>query len=1043
MSNFEVPTPILNSPYEPPRAWWRLAPGEPPQRMEGRRPSFYFFADKGPTGTSTLRIEMKLVNRIRERRAQWRAEGFQGASRLTQELLAYWEREGRKHRLFFAQREAAETVIFLTEARADYLQGLDIPRDLDPGDKDTLGGDGFARLACKLATGCGKTTVMGMLAAWSILNKVHDRSNRKFSDVVLIVCPNVTIRDRLRELDPEAGEASLYRTRDLAPEHLMTPLRQGRVVVTNWHVFEPQSVQTGGVSAKVMKTGVKETRTEWVYIGPENTTARQRRYLTMDSLNAQISQGLLTPVEGEQKRDKDGNLLAIQVRSERWIESDAAVIRRVLGREVGAKSNILVFNDEAHHAYRVRRETDEEETELFEEDEESASDYFREATVWIEGLDRINKLCGINACVDLSATPYFLGRVGQQTNRPFPWVVSDFGLIDAIESGLVKIPQLAVRDTTGRDVAGFFNVWEYVMERLTPAERGGRRASPRPEAVLKHAALPILQLAGLWERECARWEERGDARTPVFIVVCKNIAIAKVIYEWLAEGKPPAGIPPSVIEGFRNDGRLNTIRVDNRVASETDSGHAQNDEHRWMRFQLDTVGRQDWPGDRMGRPMYPEGFEELAKKLERPLHPPGRDARCIVSVAMLTEGWDCSTVTHIIGLRPFMSQLLCEQVVGRALRRRSYQPGDDDLMEEEVAKVFGVPFELVPFKQSDTPPPPPPKRYHIYAIPERRSLEIRFPRVIGYAQALGDAIPVDWEGLAPTVLDPARTPPETDVQAFMISEDGRAGLGGLGPSQRVDLEALRAHLPLQRVQFGFASELARLLKERGATIPPHALFPRCLQIVRRYFEEFLRVYSPFQPVDAWHSPFFTQILERLQAAIRLTEGGRVSELPILERFRPTGSTAEVDFWTTREPTPVRKSHVSAVLADSKLEQQVVFALEGDLRIAAFVKNTVDSSGKKSALGFSIPYAHNGTPREFYPDFLIRLSDGCMLILETKAYPDLARADKVQGARRWVDAVNEDGRHGVWRFEICERASEMNRIPDAVLSAAARTNPSFA
>ena len=181
------------------------------------------------------------------------------------------------------------------------------------------------------------------------------------------------------------------------------------------------------------------------------------------------------------------------------MESDTALVKRILGREVGGKQNILVLNDEAHHAYRIRKdEPDEEEDDLLGEEGE-ADEFYKEATVWIDGLDRVQKLRGINFCVDLSATPYFLGRVGQETNRPFPWVVSDFPLTDAIESGLVKIPQLAVRDTTGADIPGYFNIWRWIMPRLTTSERGGSRGNPKPEAVVKWAGTPVAMLAGLWE----------------------------------------------------------------------------------------------------------------------------------------------------------------------------------------------------------------------------------------------------------------------------------------------------------------------------------------------------------------------------------------------------------------------------------------------------------------------------------------------------------------------------------------------------------------
>jgi type III restriction enzyme len=684
MNGFEVSEPILNSPFNEPALYWDLKEGEPAKRVAGRRLAGYFYRDpKASTSASEheargVWVKLTLVNLIRQRLKEWRKlalRGEGGATRTTQELLNYWRREGRQQRLFFAQLEAAETIVFLTEARIDFLQGIEIPFDEISEERKAEGYQSFRRFALKMATGTGKTTVMGMLAAWSILNKVNDRGDGRFSDTVLVVCPNVTIRNRLQELDPSCGEASLYRTRDLVPPHLMPDLNKGRVLVTNWHVFEPQSPYAGGISAKVNKAGVPIQKKEFIWIGGKTTTARGRRYLTLEELQRQVAAGLITVLEEE--RDKQGNLKRVQVESVKYIESDTALVNRVLGREIGSKQNILVFNDEAHHAYRIRKpEPEEDEEDLFGEKEES-EEFFKEATVWVDGLDKIHKIRGINFCVDLSATPYFLGRVGQETNRTFPWVVSDFGLTDAIESGLVKIPQLAVRDTTGNEIPGYFNIWHWILPKLTPAERGGRRGSAKPEAILKYAYTPIVMLGGLWEQLRQKWQQhRNDPRPPVFILVCKNTKIAKVMYEWLAEDKPPTGIPKVGIEGFRNrDGRVATIRVDSKVVHETDTGEAKNDEAKWMRLTLDTVGKTEWPRDRQGRPIFPEDFEELAKKLNRPLHPPGSDVRYIVSVGMLTEGWDCNTVTHIIGLRPFMSQLLCEQVVGRGLRRTNYEVG--------------------------------------------------------------------------------------------------------------------------------------------------------------------------------------------------------------------------------------------------------------------------------------------------------------------------------------------------------------------------------
>jgi type III restriction enzyme len=1026
MSGYEVPEPILNSPFDEPTEHWHIVEGEQPERQPERRPAMYFYRDpKAKPETEAGRvvgtaIELTLVNRIRAQVKKWRQEGYPGVTRTTLELLHWWRRDGRAQRLFFAQLDAAETIIFLTEARADYRQGIDIPQEEVSEEKRKHGFTGFRRYACKMATGTGKTTVMGMLAAWSILNKVNDRSDARFSDVVLIVCPNVTIKNRLRELDPEGGEASLYRTRDLVPSHLMPLLMQGRVLVTNWHVFEPQSIQTSGVGARVTKAGVEVRTKETITIGQKTTTARGMRYLTQDDFERQVAAGLLTVLE--EQRDKDGTLKKVSVESRRYVESDTALVNRILGREVGGKQNILVMNDEAHHAYRiVREEKAEEEEDLFGEDEE-AEDFFKEATVWIDGLDRIHKLRGINVCLDLSATPYFLGRVGQQTNRPFPWVVSDFGLIDAIESGLVKIPQLAVRDTTGKEIPGYFNIWHWILPQLTPTERGGKKANPKPEAILKYAHHPIAMLGGLWEKEREEWaKDRDEPRPPVFILVCKNTQIAKVLYEWLAEDKAPTGIPPAKLEGFRNNGRQNTIRVDSKVVHESDSGEAKSDEVRWMRFTLDTVGKTAWPTDRMGRPFYPDGFKELADKLGRPDHPPGRDVRCIVSVGMLTEGWDCNTVTHIIGLRPFMSQLLCEQVVGRGLRRASYDVGPDGKLTEEVAKVFGVPFEVIPFKANPQGQPQPRvKRYHVHALPAKAQFEITFPRVEGYTQAIRNKVTVDWASVPSLVLEPGRIPPEVEVKGLHLNNKGRLSLSGPGRIDEVTLREFREKRRMQELVFDLARTLAREYEaQQHCTIPVHRLFPQLAGLIKQYLDTRVEVRPPADKKDLFLAPYYGWVVERLLEAIRPdTSQGEAPEVPRYEATRGPGSTADVDFWTSREVREVSKSHLNYVVADTKeWEQSAAYYLDRHDAVEAFVKN--------AGLGFAIPYLHNGQMHDYVPDFLVRLKTepASYLILETKGYDPLEEV-KGAAAERWVSAVNADGRYGSWRYAVTKKVSDI-------------------
>jgi type III restriction enzyme len=494
------------------------------------------------------------------------------------------------------------------------------------------------------------------------------------------------------------------------------------------------------------------------------------------------------------------------------------------------------------------------------------------------------------------------------------------------------------------------------------------------------------------------------------------------MYEWLAEDKRPEGIPKIGIEGFRNqNGKVVTIRVDCKVVNETDTGEAKSDEAKWMRLTLDTVGKTDWPRDRQGRTIFPEGFEELAKKLNRPFHPPGRDVRCIVSVGMLTEGWDCNTVTHIVGLRPFMSQLLCEQVVGRGLRRTSYEVGEDGKLGEEVAKIFGVPFEIIPFKANATgKATPPPKRHHIHAIPEKAQFEIQFPRVTGYRQAIRNRVTINWETIAPLVLDPLKIPPEVQMKAAIPNNQGRPSLTGPGKLENVDLNPYRSGRRLQELVFELAGDLTRDYCSQGRSeVPAHVLFPQLVKIVERYVSEKVQVVAPGQLMDVFLSPYYGWIIERLKNEIHPdTSQGEAPELPAYETNRGPGTTAEVNFWTSRDVREVVHSHLNYVVADTKQwEQSAAYVIDNHPAVAAFVKN--------AGLGFAIPYLHNGQMHDYAPDFIIRLKDEPQhyLILETKGYDELAEI-KEQAAQRWVNAVNADGRYGRWDYAISRKPEEV-------------------
>ncbi len=394
---------------------------------------------------------------------------------------------------------------------------------------------------------------------------------------------------------------------------------------------------------------------------------------------------------------------------------------------------------------------------------------------------------------------------------------------------------------------------------------------------------------------------------------------------------------------------------------------------------------------------------------------------------MLTEGWDCNTVTHIVGLRPFMSQLLCEQVVGRGLRRRTYEVGDNGRMTEEVAKVFGVPFRVVPFKSNPVSAPPPQTlRHHVFAMPGRQQLEIRYPRVQGYRQAIRNRVTVDWSRIPPLFLDPLKIPPEVQMKASLPTNTGRPSLSGPGSLVDVTLNPYRTGTRVQALVFEMAAALTKSYVESGqCEAPAHALFPQIAKIVQQYFDTKVVPVAPAQKVDAYLSPYYGWAIERIAAAITPdTRAGEAPEVPVFESSRGPGSTVDVDYWTSKDVREVLKSHLNFVVADTKVwEQSAAFILDTHPKVEAFVKN--------AGLGFTIPYLHNGQPHDYLPDFIVRLAgnEQAHLIIETKGFDELAEV-KAAAARRWAAAVNEDGLHGAWRYEMARSVGAVREILDA-------------
>jgi type III restriction enzyme len=374
-----------------------------------------------------------------------------------------------------------------------------------------------------------------------------------------------------------------------------------------------------------------------------------------------------------------------------------------------------------------------------------------------------------------------------------------------------------------------------------------------------------------------------------------------------------------------------------------------------------------------------------------------------------------------------MSQLLCEQVVGRGLRRTNYDIGSDGKLDEQVAKVFGVPFEVIPFKEnSGRPPPPKPKRHHVRAVPEKARFAISFPRVEGYQQVVRRKVSVDWESIAPIKLDAARIPTEVDVKHLMPAASGRRTLSGPGKLEQLTLAAFRAGRREQELVFHLSRDLTRLFQSnRKDAAPNHILFPQILRIVQCYVAEKIEPGPATERIDAFLSPYYGWVIERLAEAIKPdATAGEDAELPVLERTRSAiGSTTDVSFWTSRDVREVLHSHVNLVVADTlQWEQSAAFIIDNHRVTSGFIKN--------AGLGFAIPYLFNGQLHDYEPDFLIRLQEpNNFLILETKGYDE--RADfKVQAAQRWVSAVNASNSYGQWQYRIARSIGEVRTILDS-------------
>jgi type III restriction enzyme len=1002
-----VESPILCSPYqEPDQHWLYDTRTGIPAKVHGRREASYWFKSER-TGSAQLslvaeeeRDDLPLVNALRYDVRRWRESGWQNASETTKKLLRHWWREDRTRRLFFCQLEAVETIIYLQEVLAQGKKARWTPKlTLDdfatlregrnprpeewktkvaqhpkladiPNAEELLP---IPRFTCKMATGSGKTVVMAMLIAWAFCNRGTKSGDPRFPRRALVVCPNLTIKERLGVLRPGSPE-SYYEKFDLVPSPLRPELAKGKVLVMNWHGFN--------LAPEVLKVG-----------------------------------GMPVAKLGE--------------------ETPEAFARNRLG-DLWDTEPLMVLNDEGHHAYRPAPLSEDVKLSAEEKAERE------EATVWVSGLDKINSACGIGVCVDLSATPFYIHGSGYPEGSPFPWIVSDFSLVDAIESGITKIPRLPAIDNTGRPDPKYFKLWDHITRDLKAGEKlnGGR---PKPEVVYRKAEDALLTLAGEWKERFDQLvaAQPGQDRTPpVMIVVCDNTDIADTFHRRIS-GEELVAADPVDEEEDDEDG-TSRHRKGQKLRKHYSSGLPGFDQI-WNRQGAEVTLRIDSALLAAAESEDPKTTrKEAAEELRRivatvgRLGQPGEHIRCVVSVNMLSEGWDANNVTQILGLRAFKSQLLCEQVVGRGLRRMDYTPDPKTgLLTAEYVDIFGVPFSLIPFKGREPGTGPLPEdrpKHEILALPERKHFEIRFPIVEGYVVSLQrNIIKCDISKVEGIALDPWSVPTAAFVRPQVGHQIGYPSTHGGFGFEMVDRQAYYDSVHPQTITFEIAREIVRALTEAAhpgkdslRKQSRSVLFPQVLRIVQSYIDTQVD-FKGLNSCEIGLQTYAQRIVSLLVSAIMPDESqGEAPLLPRLNRYKPIGSTENVHFKTVKPVQATVASHLNLVPCDTdSWEQAAVFYLEKMARedgVLCYVRN--------DRLEFNIPYEFYGNPHVYEPDFLVKMRNGKTVIVEIKGQSYGDTEAKHEAARRWLKAINNWGRLGQWEFVVCR---EPQRLEESLSS----------
>tara|TARA_R110002110_G_scaffold405550_1_gene624808 strand:- start:80408 stop:83176 length:2769 start_codon:yes stop_codon:yes gene_type:complete len=883
----------------------------------------------------------------------------------TARLLQHW----RHHdfagiRPFFCQVEAVETAIWLTEVAPQ--AGKNGERFLEHlANANAEANPELMRLALKLATGAGKTTVMAMLIAWQTVNAVRKPSSRKFTRGFLLVAPGITIRDRLRVLMPNDPN-SYYKSRELVPADMMDDLNKAKIVITNYHAFK----------------------------------LRER---------IELSKGGRLLLQG-----RDGDPL-------NTLETEGQMLQRVMPELMGLK-NILVINDEAHHCYREKPDGDEEET--LKGDEKKEAEKNKEAArLWISGLEAVNRKLGVSRVFDLSATPFFLSGSGYVEGTLFPWTMSDFSLMDAIECGIVKLPRVPVAENIpGNEMPMFRELWKHIGKKM-PKKGRGQSAALDPLSIPVELQTALQALYGHYEKTYHLWNHAGIKVPPCFIVVCNNTATSKLVYDYISgfvrdNEDGSTNVENGRLELFRNYdehgnqlARPNTLLID---SEQLESGEALDKNFRDMaadeieRFKREALERGGVLANelRAGKEIDDATLLREVMNTVGKVGQLGESIRCVVSVSMLTEGWDANTVTHVLGVRAFGTQLLCEQVIGRALRRQSYELNEQGLFNVEYADVLGIPFDFTA-KPVIAPPQPPRETIQVRAVlPEREGLEIRFPRVAGYRVELPEErLTAQFNDDSVFELTPAIVGPSITKNSGIIGEAVDLSLEHIKDMRR---SSLLFHLT-QRL-------LYTKWRDPGEEPKLH-LFGQLKRITKEWLDTCLVCKGDTYSGLLMYQALADIACERITAAITRAEQDKRPIKAVLDPYNPTGSTRHVNFNTSktdRYETDSRRCQLNWVILDSDWEAEFCRVAEAHPKVLAYVKN--------HNLGLEVPYRYASETRKYRPDFIVQVDDGqgdgnpLNLIVEIKGYRgEDAKEKKSTMDTYWVPGVNNLHGYGRWAF----------------------------